>query len=97
MKRSRIIAFMAAVILLVTVFFSYEYIIQNAHHNCSGEECTVCMELAMAAQTISHLKVIPVLSFSMTVLCVFTLVYTGITQTLSIPKTLITLKVELLD
>lgn len=97
MKRNRIIAFMAAVILLVTVLFSYEYIIQNAHHSCSGEECTVCMELAMAAQTISHLKIIPTLSFSMAVLCVFTLVYTGRTQTLCVPKTLITLKVELLD
>ena len=97
MKRSRMAAFAVAVLLFVTVLFSYQYLVQNTHHDCIGEECSVCMELAIVSQTLSSLKVIPVLSFFMTVLCVFTRVYTATYQQGCIKSTLITLKVELLD
>lgn len=97
MKRNKVFSLMLAVMIFVTVLFSYEYIAQNAHHNCSGEQCPVCVELAMAAQTISRLSVIPVLLFSMAVLCVYTLVHKGTVVRISVPKTLITLKVELLS
>lgn len=97
MKKTRLLSWIMAVIVSVTVLFCYQYMIQNAHHNCSGEDCPVCMELAMAAHTLSELKIIPILPLSMAVLCVFTLMYTNLNTILCVQQTLITLKVELLD
>lgn len=97
MKKTKALSLVMAVIVFVTVLFCYQYMIQNAHHNCSGEDCPVCMELAMVAHTLSELKLIPILPFTMAVLSVFTLMYTNAKAILCVQHTLITLKVELLD
>lgn len=95
MKKS--LALAAAVMLIITVLFSYSFLIQNVHHDCMGEECSVCIELAVVAQTLSSLRAIPVLSFSVAVLCVSTLYLAVIQEQGCVKDTLITLKVELLD
>lgn len=94
---NRILAYAMAIVLFISILFCYQYMIQNAHHNCIGEECPVCMELHMAAQTLSGLKLLPILPVVLAVLCVFTLAYTSNKEILRAQETLITLKVELLD
>ena len=97
MRKKKNLALAAAVMLLITFLFSYSFLIQNVHHDCIGEECSVCIEVAVVAQTLSSLRASPVLSFSVAVLCVFTLSVAVMQEQDCIKDTLITLKVELLD
>lgn len=97
MKKNQIAAIFAAVILLCTILFSYTFLIENVHHDCTGDEnCPICMELQMAMQTISNLKILPILPVILAVLCVFTQIDTSKKFSNCIKNTLISLKVELL-
>lgn len=95
-KRNRIFAFIMAVLLIATLLFSCTFILEKAHHDCTGDNCPICMEIKAAMQTISGFKALPVLAFVVSVLCVFTQAYTVKTHSDSVRNTLITLKVELL-
>lgn len=96
-KVSKLIAIMAMICLVAGMLFSYDYIIENAHHHCSGEDCPICMEIEAAVHFVSSLRVILMLSFVMAVLCVFTRVVTSVGNHAGVKQTLITLKVELLN
>lgn len=96
-KVSKLIALIALISLFAGLLFSYDYIIENAHHHCSGEDCPICMEIEAAVQFVSNIRFIPLLSFIMAVLCVFTRVFASIENHIGVKQTLITLKVELLN
>lgn len=96
-KRTKIMAVILIVLFLITVCLSYIFIIENAHHNCTGEDCTICMQLEHAEQFLSGLKFIPVLSFLMMAFCVFTQLCAVFNQSFCVKNTLVLLKVELLD
>ncbi len=95
--KNGVAALAMAAIICVTILFSYIFIVENVHHNCSGDECSVCMEIEMAIQTISNLKVILFVPFVMALLCVFTQTCTMFKISNCTKDTLITLKVELLN
>lgn len=94
---NRFISMILLIALLVCLFFSYQYMIKNAKHDCSGEDCPICMQLEAAIQFVSSIKILPVLSFILAVLCVFTQLYTIHDKSFCVRKTLVSLKVELLD
>lgn len=96
-KTEKVIALILIIAFLSGTLFSEEYIIQNTHHDCYGEHCQICVLIKEAVQFISGIKIIPLLSFCMAVLCVFTLGAAAMKKHVSIKNTLITLKVELLD
>lgn len=96
-KKTRIMAVVVAVLLLLVILLSYGFIIENAHHNCTGEDCPVCMQLERAEQTVSGLKLISISSFLMVVICVFTQLCAILFESFCVKNTLISLKVELLD
>ena len=95
--RTRLIAIIVAIMIVIMIIFSYCFVIEHAHHDCKGKDCPICMELEMALQIISSLKVITFLPFLIAILCVFTQISGLISQSESIKDTLITLKVELLN
>lgn len=96
-KVSKLIAIVALISFIAGMLFSYDYIIENAHHHCSGEDCPICMEIEAAVQLVSSIRFIPILSFVMAVLCVFTRVIASVENHIGVKQTLITLKVELLN
>lgn len=95
--RNRYVSMILLIALFVCLFFSYQYMIKNAKHDCSGEDCPICVQLEAAIQFVSSIKVLPVLPFILAVLCVFTPIYTIHGKSFCVRKTLVSLKVELLD
>lgn len=95
MKKS--LAIMLSMLLFVMVFFSYDFVIRNAHHDCSGEECPICIQMEAAVQFVSSIKIIPILSFVGIVLCVFLHKITPIEKVYGVTNTLVKMKVEFLN
>ena len=54
--RKRKISFAFAAILLLSVLFSVCYIALKAEHDCSGDECPVCVFLALCEQNIREYR-----------------------------------------
>lgn len=96
-RMNRIKAVFFMILMVGILFCSYSYMIENVHHDCSGEECPVCMELRTVMQIVSQVKLLSVLPVALAVLCVFTLICIGMRAVLCANKTLILLKVELLN
>lgn len=96
-KNNKLLALFISILLVAMLFLSYSFIIHNAHHDCAGEDCQICLQLQMVKQFVSGLKILPVLSFIMAILSVFTLVYAMFDKFICVKNTLILLKVELLD
>ena len=63
--------FLASAFLLSVLFSSF-YIFYETEHECSGEDCEICLCLQMAEQNFSHLESGKAVS---AVLAVFVLVY----------------------
>ncbi|SET31196.1 hypothetical protein [[Clostridium] polysaccharolyticum] len=98
MKRNRqFLAGIAAIILLLGILFSFYYISSHAQHHCTDGDCAVCIGVQQASRLLNNLKIIPILSFVVAVLSVFTLERGSVSHFAKRKETLITLKVELLD
>ncbi|MBR1865352.1 MAG: hypothetical protein IJ801_02475 [Lachnospiraceae bacterium] len=96
-QKRRILATAMTVLFLIFVVFAYPFVAEKAHHDCTGENCPVCMELEAVAQAVSGLKLLPVILSVWFLLGVFTPVCTEHMGSVCVKNTLITLKVELLD
>lgn len=96
-KKKRGIALVMILFLLVGIFFSYQYIIEKADHDCSRNDCPVCMQIEGAVHFISSIKFIPVMPYVVAIL--FAFIQKGfIKKENNCDRyTLITLKVELLN
>lgn len=97
MKHNKILAIFLTVIILVSILHAHNFIIRNAHHTCTGENCPICLEMEQALQVISNFKFISILSVIMTIL--FTVMQSWVPQKVNTfyKETLISLKVELLN
>lgn len=84
-------------ILFIAIFLSVFFMAECAQHECAGENCPVCMQIEAVAHFVSNLKFIPLLSFVVAILCVFTWFCKSVTKTTFTKHTLISLKVELLN
>lgn len=93
----KISIFFALALILVNILFSYQFITENAHHTCSEEHCPICVQLEEALQFIQSIKCIPTTPFLMTVLFLLIRWVPFAVQQLCPSRTLISLKVELLD
>ena len=97
-KNNRILAIIIVIFLLAVSLLSYNFIIDNIHHACTGEECSICLEIEAIIKYFTNFKFIIFVPFSMVILCVFTQLFYIIVETsFVIKKTLISLKVELLN
>ncbi len=55
-KRRRITAILAAVLFVVAVVLSFNFIIDNHDHDCTGTDCPVCAVLHMAEEVCGGAK-----------------------------------------
>lgn len=86
-----------AILLLVTVLLSYGMIIHSTHHDCSGVECKICLQLEQVRQSFSKMKILSIVLFIMVLVRIFLLSYINFDKVICIKNTLILLKVELLN
>lgn len=96
-KINKIISVTMLILLLLGIFFSYDYIISHKDHDCLGKSCSVCMQIEEAVRFVSTLKYTPILSLAMTVLCIFIGRNASFIKCIILKSTLVALKVELLN
>lgn len=93
----KILAVLLVAFMLTGILFSYKFIIDNVHHDCTGENCPICLQIEEAVSFIQSIKYVPILSFLMAVLFLFTKREAHETKHIYVRNTLISLKVELLN
>lgn len=94
----RRLAAMLCIIILVLPLISMLFISTHIQHDCTGKDCVVCSEIKLAVQVINHTKLtLCVAGAFAAAICSWqseSLLDTNISL---IHKTLISLKVELLE
>ena len=96
--RVRVLSWVILLVFSLVIFSSSLFIITHAAHDCTGEDCSICMELAECHKTLHTLgtAVAGVLQLIL-ILCIAAALYKVIIKTHSSHTTLISLKVELLN
>ncbi len=96
-RKRRLFAGFAAFLFLFMVVTSLSYISTNLQHRCTGEDCPICEEIHIAWQTMTTIQILPAFAVSGIVLLfagVFSIVRSSQEEK---SRTLVSLKVELLD
>ena len=97
-NRNRVFSWILLIVFAFVIFCSSCFIITHTYHDCTGEDCSICMELAECHKTLNalgtaitgglHLSVM-MFALAVAIKC--------FTKTRSDNNTLISLKVELLN
>lgn len=94
-KKTRILALLAAVIVCSVMLFSSVFVVTNAGHDCTGEDCPICDQIHTCENTLKTLSnAAPVIALAI----VFTYSFLAGHSLLTAGKwvrTLISLKVKL--
>lgn len=53
-KVLKLIAPVLAALIILTVFMSLLFVIHEAHHNCTGEDCPVCARIEACISTVKN-------------------------------------------
>lgn len=92
------VSWILSVIFSLAIFSSTAFIIVHADHFCSGEDCSICMELAECHKTLHTFGTAVAGALQLTlILCIVAALCNIIIKTHSEHTTLISLKVELLN
>ena len=96
--RNRAISWIVLAVFCLVIFCSSAFIIVHADHDCTGEDCSVCMELAECHKTLNTLGTAVAAALSLALmLCTVAAICRTIIKSRSEHTTLISLKVELLN
>lgn len=97
-NRNRAISWIVLIVFSLVIFCSSAYIIVHAGHDCTGEDCSICMELAECHKTLHTLGTAVAGALQlMLMLCIVAALCNIIIRSHSAHTTLISLKVELLN
>lgn len=96
-KKIRIMAAVMCFALMFVMFISSAYIIKEADHDCTGENCPVCHEIQVCRQILSTVgtAVVAAAVFVSTLVVLTALPAVHLRETVAV--TLISLKVKLSD
>ena len=97
-SRNRAVSWIVLVVFSLVIFCSSAFIIVHADHDCTGEDCSICMELAQCHKTLNTLGTAVAGALQLTLILCIAVVLCKITiKSHSSHTTLISLKVELLN
>lgn len=51
-KKKRLIATLLTVMVIFVVLFSSLFIVENANHDCIGDDCPICYEISVCENTL---------------------------------------------
>ena len=92
------VSWILSVIFSLIIFCSSAFIIVHANHFCTGEDCSICMELAECHKTLHTIGTAVAGALQLTlILCIVAALCNIIIKSHSEHTTLISLKVELLN
>ena len=55
-KNKRVFSMVVCILFLFVTFVSLFYIVEEANHHCTGEDCPVCANIHQAEQTLRNLS-----------------------------------------
>ncbi|MCD7755700.1 MAG: hypothetical protein LUJ09_05130 [Firmicutes bacterium] len=93
-KQLRTTAFLTALAVLLAMLFSAGYIIGNADHDCIGEDCAQCAQIAMCESTLRCLSTFLLLAAAAIFARICFAAAVVPIRPFSVPDTLISLKVK---
>lgn len=93
MKKSFAVLF--AISFFIAILFSDSYISLNAHHDCSGADCPICLHLEQASHFLFGMRPAAATVCSTWMLCMFVAYCCPKRMWHPMDETLISLKVEL--
>ena len=97
-SKNRVISWIILIVFSLVIFCSFAFIITHADHDCAGEDCSVCMELAECHNTLNTLGTAFAASVHLAIMMfVLSAIVKSFTRTKTDHTTLISLKVELLN
>ena len=97
-NRNRAISWIVLMVFSLVIFCSSAFIIVHADHDCTGEDCSICMELAECHKTLHTLgTAVAGALMLILILCIAAVLCNIIIKSHSEHTTLISLKVELLN
>lgn len=97
-SRNRAISWIVLVVFSLVIFCSSAFIITHTNHDCTGEDCSICMELAECHKTLHTLGTAVEVALQLTLmLYIAAALGKVIIKSHSAHTTLISLKVELLN
>ena len=97
-QRNKALSLIVVMVFSLVIFCSSAFIIVHAEHECGGEECSVCMELAKLHKTLHELGTAVAGTIILALMtCIIAVPCKIIISSRPAHTTLISLKVELLD
>ena len=98
LQKKRIISWIILIVFSFVIWGSSFFVITHSDHDCTGEDCSVCMELAECHKTLNTLSTAFMGSVHLAVMMfVLSVTVKSFTETRTDHSTLISLKVELLN
>ena len=93
----KLIAILMTVLLFLSVFGSVLCLAEHSHHECTGENCAVCVIIEQCTQHLRSLAAVAAVVFQLLVLCTAGAVITVPVCSKITSATPIRLKVKLLN
>ena len=91
----RLLAVITALIVVFALLYSVAYPAFNAEHNCSGDECSVCLIINLCENTVKLLSAVIAVFLLCTVILRFLFVLLRCVLLNTCKSTLVNLKVKL--
>ena len=97
-SRNRAVSWIILIVFILVIICSSAFIIVHADHDCTGEDCSICMELAQCHKTLHTLGTTVAGALQLTLmLCIVAALCNIVIRSHSEHKTHISLKVEFLS
>ncbi|MCR5022636.1 hypothetical protein [Ruminococcus sp.] len=97
-NKNRAISWIMFAVFSLVIFFSFTFIRVHADHDCTGEDCSICMELAQCHKTLHTFGTSFAGALQLTLkFCIVAALCEIMIKMHSAHTTLISLKVELLN
>ena len=97
-NKKRFVLWIILIVFSFVILGSSSFIITHADHDCTGEECSVCIELSECYKTLNTLGTALIGGANLfTMMFVMFVTVNFFTKTIADHSTLISLKVELLN
>lgn len=94
----RILVFILCLALLCVPLFSFFYIVEHINHECTGSDCLICTQIEVSVHNINNSKTFYISALYVLIVFVTTAFICPARDVFCHPgRTLISLKVELLD
>ncbi len=94
-KKNRFIASVLALTIILLMLLSASFIAVESHHDCTGEECTICNQLAVCETVLKTMATVFAVAVIVSVMTEEIVVRLGSLRDDFGKKTLVTLKVKL--